>query len=102
MPDDLPTITEPPRPPLWQRVLGNYVPAGFLAWAIYGMARPAFDSTASFDPIFWAVAGGCLLTLWGRYHTRDIDVEDADMEESLRERWHFSDLPRRLRRENKK
>ncbi len=74
----------------WIRVATKFVPAAFLAWAVYGMARPAFDPSTSYDPIFWAVGGGCLLTLYGRFHTRDIDVDDDDLDEPLEDKWRFS------------
>jgi hypothetical protein len=65
------------------------VPAIFLAWGVYGMVRPAFDSSQSYDPIFWAVAGASLLTLYGRFHTRGLDVDDEDVEEPLEDKWRF-------------
>jgi hypothetical protein len=65
------------------------VPSIFLAWGIFGMVRPAFDSTQVYDPIFWAVAGASLLTLYGRFHTRGLDVDDEDVEEPLEDKWRF-------------
>jgi hypothetical protein len=66
------------------------LPSLFLAWGIYGMVRPAFDASQSYDPIFWAVAGASLLTLYGRFHTRGLEeVDDDDVDEPLEDKWRF-------------
>jgi hypothetical protein len=78
--------------------LGEYVPAGFLLWSVIGIFRPAFDASVQYNPIFWYVCGASLLTLYGRYVTRDVgtDERENEPEESLQEKWRFN-LPPLLR-----
>jgi hypothetical protein len=74
----------------WHTVASMYAPTIFLGWAIYGMLRPAFDSAMSFEPIFWAVGGASLLTLYGKLSTRDIGEDDDDFDEPLDDKWRFT------------
>ena len=83
-------------------IVSFVVTAVAFLWSVYGMALPAFDATASYNPIYWAVGGASLLTLYTRAHTRDLeDVGDDEIDEPLDERWHFGDLPRLLKKERK-
>lgn len=72
----------------------HYAPAAFLLWATYGVFRPVFDPQASYSPIFWYVGGACLITLVGRWLTRDIEAEEVDETnddaETLDDKWRFS------------
>ena len=96
MSDRPPAPVQAAKTPVLHAVLANYVPALGLLYGLYGMARPIFDHTASFDPIFWYVGGASLLTIYGRLATRDVEG-DADDDESFDEKYRFS-LPAFLRK----
>jgi hypothetical protein len=82
-------------PPERRRIMAtgmDYVPAAFLLWSVIGIFRPVFEPTASFEPIFWYVAGASFLTFYGRFVTHDVDGEE-DEGEAFNEKYHFS-LPK--------
>jgi len=99
MPDAPLTVVPPPEKPPLKAVAGDYVPAVFLLWGVFGMVRPIFDQSAYFDPIFWYVGGASLLTIYGRLATRHIEGDDDD-DETFDEKYRFT-LPVFLRKGRK-